>query len=362
MTKMCHSERSEESNLNEAVMGNTSCCCGSGVAQEAPPPVPPYVDTTTSQISFENRWDHFLARAGWRRYGHLVAPGLYQIGSPSKDSPVFVTANYTLSFDTLRSSLDGINAYILVLDTKGVNVWCAAGKGTFGTDELVEKVAQTHLDEVVNHRKLILPQLGAVGVAAHIVKKMSGFSVEYGPVRASDIPEYMRLAAVTKEMRRVTFTLAERLVVTLVEVKNYLPPMAVSALAMYLVGGFSAAIAAVSAFVAGVFLFPALLPWLPSSNFSIKGFALGGAVAIPFSAFALIGEADWIQKVGWAAFYMLTMPPVTAFLALNFTGSTTFTSLSGVKREIAEYTPIMKQSFGIGMAMMMALTMLKWLS
>ena len=331
------------------------------MAQEATASDPPYADAATSQITFANRWDHFLARVGWDRYGHLVAPGLYRLGSPSQGSPVYVTANYTLSFDALRSSLAGVNAYILVLDTKGVNVWCAAGKGTFGTNELVERVKQSNLKEVVSHRKLILPQLGAVGVAAHIVKKRSGFSVEYGPVRASDIPEYIQLGAVTKKMRRVTFTLAERLAVSPVEVKNYLLPMAAGALVMYLAGGFVAAIAAVSAFMAGILVFPTLLPWLPSANFSVKGFALGVAVAIPFAVYALFGDGGWIQNVGWAAFYMLAMPPVTAFLALNFTGSTTFTSLSGVKREIAEYTPIMKQSFGIGMAMMIALNLLKWM-
>lgn len=343
-------------------MGNTSCCCGPGVAREAVSSVPPYTGAATGQITFENRWDHFLARVGWRRYGHVVAPGLYRIGTPSKDSPVFVTANYTLSFDALRSSLDGINAYILVLDTKGVNVWCAAGKGTFGTDELVERVEQTRLTELVSHRKLILPQLGAVGVAAHIVKKRSGFSVEYGPVRASDILEYIRLGSVTKEMRRVAFTLLDRLVLTPLELTHSLAPMAISALVMYLAGGLSSAIAAVSAFLAGVVLFPILLPWLPSSNFSFKGFVLGGVVALPFSIFALLVEDDWIQKVGWAVFYILTMPPVTAYLALNFTGASTFTSLSGVKREIEEYTPIMRKSFGVGVALMIALILLKYIA
>ena len=340
-------------------MGNTSCCCGSGVAQDFAPSAPA-VANATSQISFQNIWDHFLARVGWRRYGHLVAPGLYRIGSPSQDSPVFVTANYTLSFDALRSSLDGINAYILVLDTKGVNVWCAAGKGTFGTNELVERIEQTRLDEVVNHRKLILPQLGAVGVAAHIVKKMSGFSVEYGPVRAGDIPKYMSMGAVTKEMRRVTFTLLDRFVLTPLELVHSIAPMAVAALVMFLAGGFTSAIAAVSAFVAGVVLFPILLPWLPTSNFSLKGFALGMAVALPFSVMALLIEGDWIQKVGWAVFYPLAMPPVTAYLALNFTGASTFTSVSGVKREIEEYTPVMRKSFGVGVALMIALILLKY--
>ena len=91
--------------------------------------------------------------------GHRVEPGLYSLGNPMPESPVFVTANYTFSFDALRSSLKGIDGYILVLDTQGVNVWCAAGKGTFGTDELVFRITATRLHEVVKHRVVILPQL-----------------------------------------------------------------------------------------------------------------------------------------------------------------------------------------------------------
>ena len=83
--------------------------------------------------------DHLAARFRIRRGKHRVTPGLYALGSPTPESPVFVSANYTLSFDALRSSLAGVDGYILVLDTHGINVWCAAGKGTFGTDELVNR-------------------------------------------------------------------------------------------------------------------------------------------------------------------------------------------------------------------------------
>ena len=71
---------------------------------------------------------------------YRVEPGLYAVGSPTADSPVLVSANYKMSFDRLRSALPGVDAWILVLDTKGINVWCAAGKGTFGTDELVRRI------------------------------------------------------------------------------------------------------------------------------------------------------------------------------------------------------------------------------
>ncbi|NQU84700.1 MAG: acetyl-CoA synthase subunit gamma, partial [Mariniphaga sp.] len=67
------------------------------------------------------------------RNRYQVNPGLYKFGNPGKDSEVIVTSNYKLSFDIVRKNLKGINAWVLVLQTYGVNVWCAAGKGTFGT-------------------------------------------------------------------------------------------------------------------------------------------------------------------------------------------------------------------------------------
>ena len=83
--------------------------------------------------------------SGWAigRSRYAVAPGLYALGAPDPWSPVFVTANYKLSFDRLRTAAPGLNAWILVLDTRGINVWCAAGKGTFGTDEVVRRIEAT---------------------------------------------------------------------------------------------------------------------------------------------------------------------------------------------------------------------------
>src|SRR5512137_2604888 len=107
------------------------------------------IASITSQMTAADHWDHFLARWSVNRNGHRVEPGLYSLGTPTPDSPVFVTANYTLSFDALRSILGGLDSYILVLDTHGINVWCAAGKGTFGTDELVQRIEATHLADVV---------------------------------------------------------------------------------------------------------------------------------------------------------------------------------------------------------------------
>lgn len=321
----------------------------------------PDIQSTTSHISLSNRWEHFMARLGIGRARRRVGPGLYALGKPKENAPVFVTANYKLSFDALRSALAGIDSYIMVLDTEGINVWCAAGKGTFGTDELVQRIEVTALRNVINHRVLILPQLGAPGVAAHEVKKRSGFKVEYGPVRAADLPEYLKTHKATSEMRRVCFDLRDRLILIPVELVHLLLPMLLAAVVLLIVEGFLVSAGAVAAILAGVVLFPILLPWIPTPNFSTKGFILGGAVALPFVVASLMGSANVViwQRAGWALVYLLALPPVTAFLALNFTGSTKFTSRSGVRREIFAYIPIMAWMFGGGIVCAIALILIR---
>jgi hypothetical protein len=321
----------------------------------------PTIPQTTSQIRMADRWDHFLARWAINRMGHRVEPGLYALENPTPDSPIFVTANYTLSFDALRSALPGQDGYILVLDTKGINVWCAAGKGTFGTDELVHRIEATRLSEIVRQRVLILPQLGAPGVAAHEVKARSGFKVEYGPVRAADLPEYLKTRQATPEMRRVHFGLSDRIRLVPVELVNTLLPVAVAAVIAYLMGGFFSVLAVLTAILAGVVLFPILLPWIPSPNFSTKGFILGALAALPFGAASLLRhpEAAWWSRAGSALGLMAVLTSITAYLALNFTGSTTYTSRSGVRREIFTYVPVMAWMFGGGIVLNLVLSFLR---
>ena len=310
----------------------------------------------SGELSAGDRWDHVLALWGVNRAGHRVDPGLYSLGRPDRQSPVFVTANYTLSFDCLRAALRGIDSYLLVLDTKGINVWCAAGKGTFGTDELVDRLESTGLASVVDHRIAILPQLGAAGVAAHEVRIRSGFEVEYGPVRAEDIPEYLETRRATSAMRRVRFGFADRLLLVPVELVHALVPMILVAAALYFAAGATAAWAGVASILAGVVLFPLLLPWIPTADLTTKGFILGALVAAPFAVARTVGSAGtWWWSAGWGVVHLLGMVPVTAFLALLFTGSTTFASKSGVELEIRRYVRPMAGLFAAGALMSIAL-------
>ena len=276
----------------------------------------------------------------------MVPPGLYAIGTPTPDDPVVVTANYKMSYDIVRCSLAGRDVWLLVLETFGINVWCSAGKGTFGTDELVRRVEATSLAKVVNHRTLLLPILGAPGVAAHTVKQRTGFTVKYATIRAMDLPAYLDNGMVTTpDMRELTFTLRERLVLIPVELVLALKSIALIGGIIFLAGflmggevaGTNAVIAWLGAVLTGIVIGPLLLPWLPGRSFAIKGVVAGLGWSAAWYQFA--GGAAWSTPLKAAAF--LALPAISAFYTLNFTGCSTFTSRSGVKKEMGLALPAM---------------------
>ncbi len=174
------------------------------------------------QLSTTLTWRDTLTRWGFRwgigRMNARFEPGLYRIGEPTPASPVLVTCNYRMTVDIVRRDLAGTDAWLLVLETYGINVWCAAGKKTFGTDELVRRIFDTHLADHVEHETLVLPQLGAVGVSANAVRAATGYRVVWGPVRSSDLRAFLAAGLkATPEMRAVTFTTRERLVLAPME-------------------------------------------------------------------------------------------------------------------------------------------------
>jgi hypothetical protein len=313
------------------------------------------VPQVASMLQWHDHWGTVKARFGVGRMDYAVDPGLYALGNPDSNSPVFVSANYKMSFDVLRSSLAGKNGWILVLDTDGINVWCAAGKGTFGTDELVGRIEATGLKDVASHRKLIVPQLAGPGVSAHRVKQQSGFTVHYGPIRSQDLPAYLESGLrATPGMRLKTFTLSERVVLIPVELVEALKPTLLILPVLFLLGGLGshsgfwenalneglfAILAFLSALFAGAVLNPLLLPYLPGKAFSTKGLFIGALTAIFVLYLRGCDLQTWtglMEAFAW----LLMIPAVAAYLAMNFTGCSTFTSLSGVKKEMRWALPL----------------------
>ena len=322
-----------------------------------------------SRLSRSDFWGAVRVRANIGRMDYRVDPGLYALGDPDERSSVLVTANYKLSFDYLRRSLPDRDLWILVLDTDGINVWCAAGKGTFGTQELIRRIESSGLSRVVTHRQLILPQLGAPGVAAHQVKRASGFEVIYGPILAIDLPVYLDNGLkATAEMRRKTFSVRERAVLIPVELAIASKPGLIMMVAFFLLAGFGAAegywaglwssgrlaaLCILAAFLAGAVLTPLLLPWLPGRAFSLKGALVGlvlAAALLLLRLDSLTTRQVWLEMAAW----LILIPALSAYLAMNFTGASTYTSLSGVRKEMRWAVPMEATGAVVGLAFFLA--------
>ena len=334
-------------------MSDKKCCCASdGCCTE------PAVKTVSTSLEIRDILGAWKARWGIGRMDYTVEPGLYAVGRPDNESPVLVSANYKLTFDVLRKNLDGLNCWLLILDTKGINVWCAAGKGTFGTDELIHRIEASELSKYVSHKKLVLPQLGATGVSAHEIASRSGYNIAYGPIRAEDIKAYINAGyKATREMRTMQFNLWDRLVLTPMEL---IPALKVS---LPILGGLFITnqfakrpfdkhdiTAYAGAVLAGAVVTPALLPYIPGKAFAWKGWLVGlGWTAKYLLLTKRLKKGNRLMSAG----ELLLLPAVSSYLAMNFTGSSTYTSPSGVNKEMKKALPLIVGAAAVGGALML---------
>lgn len=354
-----------DSSFNTESSCETGSCCGDVSSEQSSQCcskpdlniqwITGYVETSigsipqvSTKLDFSDRWGAVKVRIGIDRMNYKVNPGIYAIGSPKANSPVLVTANYKLTFDIVRKELTGENLWLLILDTKGVNVWCAAGKGTFGTKEIINQITKNKLGQFLVKKTLILPQLGATGACAHEITKKTGFKVLYGPVRITDIKEYIKNGYnASTEMRRVRFTIKDRLVLTPIEVKSALEKSIIVFGIMFLVNillknpfSWVDVYAYLGAIFAGCVITPMLLPFIPGRAFAWKGIIIGLIWAVGVNIInGWPGELDYgmIRAIG----YLLVLPAVSGYYAMNFTGSSTYTSLSGVEKEMKISVPIL---------------------
>lgn len=304
----------------------------------------PFIST---ELSFIDRWETVKVRLGINRDDYKVPTGLYGIGNPKIDSDILVTCNYKLTFDQLRNDLKNQDLWLLILDTKGVNVWCAAGKGTFSSKELIYQLDKWKVKELLKNNRIILPQLGAPSIEPHKIKKIYGVDIEYGPIRSSDFISYKESDyQATSKMRLVSFNLRDRMVLTPLEFINHFKYFLYSLVIVFILNvlGFGIDFIVVApvllSLIVGTFLFPMLLPFLPFRSFSLNGMLLG----VPITAMIVWGEnvfrmpSSIFLKLGYAIINLC----LVSYLSFNFTGSTTFTSLSGVKIESKYFKVLFK--------------------
>lgn len=211
--------------------------------------------------------------------------GLFAVGSPEHGSPVLVSCNYRVTVRRLRRALKGHDAWLLVADSGGINVWCASSGGHLTNGDLVRALTSSGIEERVDHRRLVLPGLSAPALEPRVILERTGWEAIFGPVHMRDLPRFMAYGSLTREVRSVTFRPRQRLEVGAI----WGVPMGVVYLlvAWALAGLEAGAVCGSSALIVslGVCL---LLPWVPVKGWRRLWTTFGITVA-----FTLITAGLW---------------------------------------------------------------------
>jgi MoaD family protein len=221
--------------------------------------------------------------------------GLRRVGSPGRQSPVLVTCNFHTTVKRLTHLLGkaGVDAWLLVADSKGVNVWCAAGGDEFNTQSVISAVKTSGVGDRVDHRRLVLPPLGAPGIRIDEVHRRTRWSTSWGPVYAEDLPRYLnRRFHRDESMRRVAYGWRERLDTGLGSLFPFysIGALIILALAHDLLVSYLAIGA--STFL----LFMLACPWLPGKRGLTKALLLDLALAAVLVASELLSPAGFSMR------------------------------------------------------------------
>jgi acetyl-CoA decarbonylase/synthase, CODH/ACS complex subunit gamma len=121
-----------------------------------------------------------------------VEPKVYEIGAVTKDSPVYVTTNFSLTYYTVEGEISSskIPSYIIACPTDGTSVLTAWAAGKFNGEKIAEFMKTCGIEEIVNHKKIVIP--GYVAVIKGTLEEKSGWKVTVGPAEASGLPAFAK--------------------------------------------------------------------------------------------------------------------------------------------------------------------------
>jgi len=251
--------------------------------------------------AFSSKRDWSIAKTFWDYIGRWfpspVEPGLRQIGAPDKNAPVFITCNFHLTVRRVEKALTGIDAWLLVVPSNGINVWCAACGGELTTQSVSGAVKISRIANKVSHRRLVLPQFSAPGINIRQLKQETGFNSAFGPAYAKDIRKFLKMnGEKTSDMCLAKYPLSFRLEMLL----------SMNALIWAFIAAFSLMINPGWLFVfsllfwgAGIVLY-AGYPWIPGNSGWLKGLGLSILIILGTGTGTILsGHGEWHTHWGW---------------------------------------------------------------
>lgn len=238
----------------------------------------------------------------FRLFPFPTETGLRVVGNPGPDAPVLVTCNFDLTVRRVIKALQGLDCFLLVAASHGINVWCAAGGGVFNAHSVISVVKTSRIAERANHRTLILPQFSAPGIDVARVEEETGWHCKFGPAYAQDIAAYLDAnLSKTDEMRLAKFPLSARLEMAVMWA-GLLSAIAVIPVAIFDWRMLPGVMAMIWGFAIFLFAcFDQVSQFVPGPVGLVKTFLLGLAGVTCVVAYGLV-VGDWStgSLVGWS--------------------------------------------------------------
>jgi len=273
---------------------------------------------------------------------YAIEPGLYYTGQHyDREAPLLVTSNYLLTVFLVVRRIRAFNARLLIIDTDGINVWCAAGKGQF-SDAEIRKQLDRYDRELLTHDTwltLILPKFSLSGVELRALRRAK-IRPLIGPLHAKDLPAYLANPPLQdRDEDRVRFGLQARIFTWLpglVQFLGYGLVAVIVLLGVELAFGIPAPLGLLGIAALLATAYPILFPWLPGVRFAVKGIWLATFTSLGLSALnvgGILPPSDLIMAV------LFTFASAI-FFALAYTGNSAVSNYSRVRQEIARFLPL----------------------
>jgi len=281
-------------------------------------------------------WLHAFERT------YAVEPGLYYTGERyDTDTPLLVTGNYLLTVLSVHRALAGRSVRLLVVDSDGINVWCASGKGRFSVPIVMAELNRypRELWGPGKRTTIVLPKLGLAGDALADLRK-EGLRPIVGPVHARDLPGFLDDTPLKHRAKDlVNFGIVARLFCWLPGLVQYLGNgmlVLFALLGVEALGGPAAPVGLLAIVAWLGTAYPLLFPWIPGRRFAVKGLWLGGTTALALGGAAAAG---WMSMALLPAAATFTIA-MAIFVGLSFTGNSAVSNYSEVRKEIAHFLPV----------------------
>lgn len=257
----------------------------------------------------------------FREFAHRAKTGLSPIGEPDRESPVIVTGNYTETVRRVRKALNGMNVWLLVANSKGINVWCAAGGGHLTHHDIISAIVTSKVSEKVDTRRIVLPQLSATGIERRKIEEATGWSASWGPAMVDDLPAFLEQKHnATPKQRAVRFPLSDRVEMAILW---GVPMMLIGGVVFSILGGLVVGLSvAASAFLIAFGLFTTVPKW------NLKGVGKW----IPFTIFAAFGTL-----LSWAILWFFG---ILDYRTIAFTTFGSVLEMLSLSMDLAGTTPL----------------------